>query len=89
MQSCQTISTITPTRQDRCRAWLVERRIVFGDLALDAGMSRSTLSRIISGDRATPEHIERLVALGVPADLLPEPQARRRPGPKVRSRAQR
>ena len=86
MESSKLVSTITPTRQDRCRAWLVERRIVFKDLAADAGMSKTTLSNIIAGRRATPDHIRKLIALGVPAELLPEPRAPGKPGPKRRAR---
>lgn len=87
MNFCEPVHTITPTRQDRCRAWLVERRIVFKDLAADAGMSKTTLSNIIAGRRATPEHIHKLIALGVPADLLPEPREPGKPGPKRRARS--
>lgn len=86
MNFCEPVHTITPTRQDRCRAWLIERRIVFKDLAADAGMSKTTLSNIIAGRRATPEHIQKLIALGVPAELLPEPREPAKPGPKRRSR---
>ena len=88
-ESRKLVSIIEPTRQDRCRAWLVERRIVFGDLAADAGFSKATLSRIIAGSRAKPEHIARLIELGIPAELLPEPRAPRKPGPKPRSRRSR
>jgi hypothetical protein len=84
----KSVHTITPTRQDRCRAWLVERRIVFKDLAADAGMSKTTLSNIIAGRRATPGHIQKLIALGVPADLLPEPHDPGKPGPKRRARVE-
>ena len=84
MQYCEAVHTITPTRQDRCRAWLVERRIVFKELAAFAGMSKTTLSNIIAGRRATPAHIQKLIALGVPAELLPEPRVPGKPGPKRR-----
>ncbi|MEL7638229.1 MAG: helix-turn-helix transcriptional regulator [Solidesulfovibrio sp.] len=87
MNFCEPVHTITPTRQDRCRAWLVERRIVFKDLAADAGMSKTTLSNIIAGRRATPQHIQKLIALGVPAELLPEPRMPAKPGPKRRARS--
>lgn len=86
MNFCEPVHTITPTRQDRCRAWLIERRIVFKDLAEHAGMSKTTLSNIIAGRRATPDHIRKLIALGVPSDLLPEPREPGKPGPKRRSR---
>jgi hypothetical protein len=50
-------------------------------------MSKTTLSNIIAGRRATPEHIHKLIALGVPADLLPEPREPGKPGPKRRARS--
>lgn len=64
----------------------MEWRIVFKDLAADAGMSKTTLSNIIAGRRATPEHIHKLIALGIPTDLLPEPREPGKPGPKRRAR---
>jgi len=88
MQYSEPVHTITPTRQDRCRGWLVERRIVFKDLAADAGISKTTLSNIIAGRRATPDHIQKLISLGVPAELLPEPHEPGKPGPKRRSRCE-
>lgn len=81
------VHTIIPSRQDRCRAYLIERGIVFKDLAADVGISKNTFSNIIAGRRATPEYIARLIERGIPADLLPEPCEPKKRGPKPRSRS--
>jgi hypothetical protein len=82
VKSFKPILGTTPTRQDWCRAWLVLNRIGLSELAKALGVSKTTLSEIIAGNRANPEHIQKLVALGVPADLLPGPRPLGKPGPK-------
>ncbi len=70
-----------PTRQARLKAWMVKFGIEARALAQAAGVSPQMMSMIISGSRAPRERIERLVAAGVPRDLLPEPSEGKR-GPK-------
>ena len=70
-----------PTRQARLKAWMAEYGIEARALANIAGVSPQMMSMIICGKRAPRRRIERLVAAGVPGDLLPEPSSGKR-GPK-------
>lgn len=72
-------------RETALRTWLCYHKISIKDLTITAKVSASTITRIVSGERAPREAIERLVNSGVPRDLLPTPG--RGPGrpPSVRS----
>lgn len=70
-----------PNRQARLKAWMVMHGIEARALARVAGISPQMMSMIIAGDRAPRKRIERLVAAGVPRELLPEPTDGRT-GPK-------
>ncbi|MEW5772388.1 MAG: helix-turn-helix transcriptional regulator [Thermodesulfobacteriota bacterium] len=60
-------------RETALRTWLAYHRIRKKWLAEQLGVHRGTVTRIINGQRSSRELIERLVALGIPRDLLPEP----------------
>lgn len=75
-----------PTRQARLKAWMIKNGIEARAMADVAGVSPQMMSMIICGSRAPRERIERLVAAGVPRDLLPEPSCGKR-GPKAASAA--
>ena len=75
-----------PTRQACLKAWMIKNGIEARAMADVAGVSPQMMSMIICGSRAPRERIERLVAAGVPRDLLPEPSCGKR-GPKTASAA--
>jgi len=79
-QSCDMFTSMTIkldlSKVDRERAlsaWLAHPRIQKSALATQLGVRREVISRLISGERATPGLIERLVEYGMPVELLPEP----------------
>lgn len=72
------------SRQARLRAFLAERGVTFRALGEALDLCESTVSEILSGRRSTVQHIERMVELGIPAELLPEPRPPLKPGPKRR-----
>jgi transcriptional regulator with XRE-family HTH domain len=75
----------TPSRQDKCKAWLVERGITLTQLAREMGVSSMMISHIIAGRKAPKARIEQLKKLGIPAELLPEPGEPKKRGPKPKS----
>ncbi|MEG6507196.1 helix-turn-helix transcriptional regulator [Nitratidesulfovibrio sp. 1201_IL3209] len=77
------IAHVNPGRQDMLRIFLREGGISRNDIADLLGVHPQSVSRILNGDRALPEHVLRLRELGIPAELLPIPE-RIAPGPKPR-----
>lgn len=73
-----------PDRQAKLDAFLSVHRISKSHLAQLLGIHVSYVGKICSGERRPKEHIEQLIALGIPAELLPEPNDGR-PGPKPRA----
>lgn len=82
----EVVSHVTPDRQDMLRIFLRQSGISRNTIARLLGVHPQTVSRILNGDRALPEHVARLQEFGIPADLLPAP-ARIPPGPKPRPTA--
>ncbi|WP_041281461.1 helix-turn-helix domain-containing protein [Desulfocurvibacter africanus] len=83
---CEELNANSPSRQARLEAW-------FAQLKADHGMTKAAIARelewhpqqlsmVLSGKRMTEQRHARLVAYGVPAELLPEPRPPRRRGPK-------
>lgn len=74
-----------PSRQVRLKAFLLECEVEYQALADALGISKGALCDVFSGRRPVPKHIARLIELGIPAELLPEPPAPRhkprRPAP--------
>lgn len=64
-------------RETALRTWLQYHRIEVKDLAKKLEVHPGTVTRIINGQRASRSLINRLVAIGIPKQLLPEPG----PGP--------
>jgi transcriptional regulator with XRE-family HTH domain len=64
-------------RETALRTWLQYNRIEVKDLAGQLGVHPGTITRIINGQRASRTLIKRLISLGIPEQLLPEPG----PGP--------
>lgn len=77
------LDTNPPDRQAELAAWVARHRVKHESLADILGVHPSYIGKIFSGERRPRKHIERLVAAGVPRDLLPEPHDAR-PGPKPR-----
>lgn len=69
----QQLDTFRASRQARLNGWLAERGIQKSSLAEATGVSLSYMSHILAGKRQPGHVIRRLVDLGIPADLLPEP----------------
>ena len=72
-QSGQQFDLVSTTRQAKLNAWLAFRGIQKKDLANRLGVHPSMISRIIRGERRPAKRIAELVALGIPAHLLPQP----------------
>lgn len=73
MRISESLHLRKPNRQAQLKAWMVTYGIEARALAGIAGVSPQMMSMIIGGRRAPKERIERLVAAGVPRELLPEP----------------
>jgi len=71
-------------RADELRAYLAKNRLSKKELAKQLGVHPSMISRIISGERAPAGRLDQLAALGIPRELLPEPN-----GPPGRPRRKR
>jgi transcriptional regulator with XRE-family HTH domain len=64
-------------RETALRTWMQYHRIEVKDLADRLKVHPGTITRIINGQRASKGLIDRLIGLGIPRELLPEPG----PGP--------
>lgn len=73
METIEELQLKKPGRQARLNAWIAQHGLRKCDLARALGVSPAMISEIISGRSAPRGRIEQLVALGVPEDLLPEP----------------
>jgi transcriptional regulator with XRE-family HTH domain len=71
-------------RVDELQAYLAKNRVSKKELAKQLGVHPSMISRIISGERAPAKRLEHLIDLGIPRELLPEPN-----GPPGRPRRKR
>ncbi|EFL52987.1 conserved hypothetical protein [Solidesulfovibrio fructosivorans JJ]] len=72
-------------RQVRLRIFLLENGIESRELARKRGLSPGAMGDVLSGRRPKREHIEWLIAQGIPGDLLPEPAVPQKRGPKPRT----
>jgi transcriptional regulator with XRE-family HTH domain len=71
-----------PSRLEQLDNWLQEREITRTQLARRMGVHPSMVGKIFLGQKQTPARIRELIDLGIPAELLPEPQKPRKRGPK-------
>lgn len=71
--SGQQFDLLSSSRQAKLNAWLAIRGVQKKDLAEHLGVHPSMITRILSGDRRPSRLIAQLIALGIPANLLPEP----------------
>ncbi|MEW5772709.1 MAG: helix-turn-helix transcriptional regulator [Thermodesulfobacteriota bacterium] len=69
----QQFDLLSTSRQAKLNAWLALRGILKRDLATRLGVHPSMITRILQGTRRPARLIAELVALGIPAHLLPEP----------------
>ena len=63
-------------RETALKTWLAYHRIEKKRLAEELGVHRGTVTRIINGQRSSRDLVERLAALGIPRELLPDPSPR-------------
>lgn len=64
------------SRETALKTWLAYHRIEKKRLAEQLGVHRGTVTRLINGQRTSRDLIERLAALGIPRELLPDPGPR-------------
>jgi len=72
-------------RQVRLKVYLLEHGIEVKALAARRGLSPGAMGDVLSGRRPKREHIEWLIAQGIPADLLPEPAVPQKRGAKPKA----
>lgn len=71
------INNYTPSRQDKLDAFLALRKIQKSEIAKNLGISPQMLTQIFNGRCAPPLTIDKLIEMGIPADLLPTPKPQR------------
>ena len=60
------------SRYARLKSWLALHGVSQKVLADSMGITPSMISKIIKGERAPKNRLDQLVALGIPAELLPK-----------------
>ena len=85
METGELFHTTIPSRQARLNAFLIERGVTTTQLAERLGCTLSHVSDIKAGRKTTAHLIQKMIELGIPAELLPEPNCSR-PGPRPRIR---
>lgn len=83
MESHFDANLIYPTKQERLLLWMRRNRRSYRGLGRDIDLSGVQVANLCGQDTMPTEHHAQLVALGVPADLLPKPLDVK-PGPKPR-----
>ncbi|MCF8104338.1 MAG: helix-turn-helix transcriptional regulator [Desulfohalobiaceae bacterium] len=64
------------SRQARLNAWLSLHGIAKNELARKTGFSPSYISFLLNGKRRHPDALQKLIDLGIPEELLPEPKGK-------------
>ena len=72
-------------RQASLKAWLAYHGIGNRQLARELNVHPSMITRIFKGERRPPKRINQLIAIGIPASLLPSPNTRRPGRPRLNS----
>lgn len=70
-----------PDRRQRLKAWMAEHGVRQKTLAEALGIHVSYIGKIVSGEYRPAYQVARLIELGIPRQLLPEPYAGK-PGPR-------
>ena len=86
METGELFHTTTPSRQARLNAFLIQHGVTTTELAKRLGCTISNVSDIKAGRKTTTHLILKMIELGIPAELLPEPNGNR-PGPRPKDRA--
>ena len=79
---CEQLRKTRAPRQVKLRMFLMEHGIQVKELAVQRGISPGGMGDVLSGRRPKVEHIEWLISMGIPAELLPSPVAPKKRGPK-------
>ena len=75
------VNELNQNRQTRLKVWLLCNDLTQAELARRTGLTRQAVYAIVHGVRAIPSHIEALASQGVPGELLPDPEFKRRGRP--------
>lgn len=71
------------------KVWLLRRGLTMVQFADAIGVKQSRLTAMLKADKITPENLERLRAVGIPEEFLPEATVRahyeRQPLPDMQS----
>lgn len=76
--------SVNAKRQASLKAWLAYHGIGNRQLARELNVHPSMITRIFKGERRPPKRINQLIAMGIPASLLPPPNTRRPGRPRLR-----
>ena len=71
-----------PSRLDQLNKWLAEHGLYRAQISKRMGVSPAMVGQLLAGQKRTPARIKQLQDMGIPAELLPEPQKPRKRGPK-------
>lgn len=77
MQSITPVAQPLLSKQEKLYLFLRRNRKSIASIAREMDMSRVGLRRIFLAETAPPERVNRLIELGIPQELLPEPVTRR------------
>ena len=75
MQSVTPVAQPVLSKQEKLYLFLRRNRKSIASIAREMDMSRVGLRRIFLAETAPPERVSRLIELGIPQELLPEPLA--------------
>lgn len=71
------------------KVWLLRRGLTLVQFADALGVKQSRLTAMLKAEKVTPENLERLRAVGIPEEFLPEATVRtqyeRQPLPDIQS----
>ncbi|WP_156904576.1 hypothetical protein [Desulfovibrio aminophilus] len=73
-----TINRKKPTRQQLFRAWMLQNGLDLSDLAGQLGVTKQRLSALMGQKQACKRIRERLLQIGIPEELIPEPVVTKR-----------
>lgn len=73
MQSIEELPQATLTRQEMLCVWLRRHRLKQTEIARELDISGPGVSRLIRAETIPSRHHKKLIGLGIPESLLPQP----------------